>query len=93
MAKHTIHSTHPADSVAYQQFVTEASDRVRSGQLAAFRAVNKALIQLYWDLGQMIVERQQEHGWGDSVVEMLARDLQAAFPRMKGLSKIRQNLS
>lgn len=70
----------------YQQFVQEASDRVRSGQLAAFRAVNKELIALYWDLGKMIVERQQQHNWGDSVVEMLARDLQAAFPRVTGLS-------
>lgn len=35
----------------------------------------------------MIVERQQQHGWGDSVVEMLARDLQNAFPKMTGLSK------
>jgi hypothetical protein len=70
----------------YQQLVTDASDRVRSGQLAAFRAVNKELISLYWDLGKMIVERQKIHNWGDSVVEMLARDLQAAFPRVLGLS-------
>jgi predicted nuclease of restriction endonuclease-like (RecB) superfamily len=37
-------------------------------------------------LGKLVVERQQQHGWGNSVVEMLARDLQAAFPKMQGLS-------
>lgn len=75
-----------SDTLAYQQLVTDISDRVRTGQLAAFRAVNKELISLYWDLGQMIVERQKLYDWGDSVVEMLALDLQSAFPKMQGLS-------
>lgn len=42
---------------------------------------------MYWDLGKMIFERQQENGWGNSVVEMLAKDLQKAFPGMEGISK------
>jgi predicted nuclease of restriction endonuclease-like (RecB) superfamily len=74
------------DAAAYGQLVADAKERVHSGQLSAWRAVNKELINLYWDLGKLIVERQQEHGWGNSVVEMLAKDLQAAFPRMRGLS-------
>lgn len=41
---------------------------------------------MYWDLGKMIFERQQENGWGNSVVELLAKDLQKAFPKMEGLS-------
>ena len=75
-----------ATSPAYRQLVADATERVQSGQLAAFRAVNKELIQLYWDLGKMILERQQANGWGDSVVEMLAKDLRKLFPRMRGLS-------
>ena len=74
------------DSLAYQQLVTDATARVQTGQLAAFRAVNKELIQLYWDLGKMIAERQQANGWGNSVVELLAVDLRKKFPRMSGLS-------
>ena len=50
--------TAQAISPAYQQLVADATARVQSGQLAAFRAVNKELIQLYWDLGKMILERQ-----------------------------------
>lgn len=34
----------------------------------------------------MILERQEENGWGNSVVEMLAKDLQKTFPKMEGLS-------
>lgn len=73
-------------SLAYQQLVADASTRVQTGRLAAYRAVNKELIQMYWDLGKMILERQEQNGWGNSVVEMLAKDLQKAFPKMEGLS-------
>jgi hypothetical protein len=69
---------------AYRQLVMDATERVSSGQLAAWQAVNKELINLYLDLGKLIVERQQEHNWGNSVVEMLAKDLQAAFPEVTG---------
>ena len=43
-------------------------------------------ILLYWDIGRGIVEKQQTHGWGDSVVEMVAADLRRAFPGMSGFS-------
>jgi predicted nuclease of restriction endonuclease-like (RecB) superfamily len=71
----------------YLQLVSDATERVRQGQLVAFRAVNKELISLYWDLGKMIVERQKLHGWGNSVVEWLSKDLMKNFPRMSGFSK------
>ena len=71
---------------AYKQLVADATTRVQSGQLAAFRAVNKELIELYWDLGKMILERQQQHGWGKSVVELLAKDLQKQFPAITGMT-------
>ena len=73
-------------SNAYQQLVADMTARVQAGQLTAFRAVNKELIQVYWDLGKMIINKQQEQGWGNSVVEFLAKDLQKAFLGMEGLS-------
>jgi predicted nuclease of restriction endonuclease-like (RecB) superfamily len=48
------------------------------------------LLQLYWWLGENISRRQTEQGWGKSVVENLARDLQAEFPGRNGFST--QNL-
>jgi predicted nuclease of restriction endonuclease-like (RecB) superfamily len=60
--------------------------RIASARLHAARAVNQDLILLYWDIGRGIVERQEKLGWGQSVVEMLSRDLRKAFPEMKGFS-------
>jgi hypothetical protein len=49
-------------------------------------SVNRELIQLYWDIGHLIVERQRAQGWGRSVVERLAADIQKGFPGMAGFS-------
>ncbi|MGD8649894.1 MAG: PDDEXK nuclease domain-containing protein [Desulfobacterales bacterium] len=44
------------------------------------------MISLYWDIGQLIVERQKSGSWGKSVVERLAKDLQVEFPGIAGFS-------
>jgi predicted nuclease of restriction endonuclease-like (RecB) superfamily len=52
----------------------------------AARAVNRDGILLYWDTGWGIVQKQEEHGWGDSIVEQVAADLTRSFPGAKGFS-------
>jgi hypothetical protein len=44
------------------------------------------LIQLYWDVGKMIVNRQRKEGWGKSIVDKLVTDLQKNFPGIEGFS-------
>lgn len=73
----------PAD---YPQLLTAVKQRVREAQYRALQQVNQQQIQLYWGLGRLIAERQQQHGWGKSVVETLARDLQTEFAGMSGFS-------
>jgi hypothetical protein len=70
----------------YETFLAEIKERIRQAQYDALKAVNKELIKLYWDIGKMIVEKQKKYGWGKSIVENLARDLQKEFPGMRGLS-------
>jgi predicted nuclease of restriction endonuclease-like (RecB) superfamily len=50
------------------------------------RAANRDIILLYWDIGRGIVEKQEGLGWGNSVVEMVARDLQRSFAASKSFS-------
>jgi predicted nuclease of restriction endonuclease-like (RecB) superfamily len=70
----------------YAGFVRELKQRVASARLAAGRAVNRELVLLYWDIGRAIAEKQRVLGWGEAVVEVLAKDLRAAFPGMRGFS-------
>ena len=74
----------------YPGLLAEVRDRIRSAQYAALRAVNTELVGLYWDIGRMIVQRQEAEGWGKTVVEQLATDLRAEFPGARGYSS--QNL-
>ena len=74
------------DKSTYSIFLTEIKQRIHSAQYEALKAVCKEHIQLYWDIGQMIVEKQEQLGWGKSVVEQLAKDLQAEFPGESGYS-------
>lgn len=64
----------------------EVQQRIRSAQYEALKAVNREMINLYWDIGQMIVIKQQNASWGKSVVKKLAKDLQAEFPGISGFS-------
>src|SRR5690606_26242514 len=75
---------------AYGLLLQSIKDRIHSARHTAARSLNRALISLYWELGQLIVERQEALGWGESVVERLSQDLRAAFPDMTGFSP--QNL-
>ncbi|MBD2454641.1 DUF1016 domain-containing protein [Nostoc sp. FACHB-87] len=70
----------------YRNLLVEVKQRIRSAQYEALKAVNKELIALYWDIGQMIVTRQQGASWGKSVVEQLAKDLQTEFAGISGFS-------
>lgn len=74
----------------YKAFFTQVKKRISDAQYEALRQVNLQLIDLYWDLGKMIVSRQKKHNWGKAIVQSLSRDLQGEFPGMSGFSS--QNL-
>jgi predicted nuclease of restriction endonuclease-like (RecB) superfamily len=68
----------------YQTFVASVKVRIQDAQLRALRSVNKELIELYWEIGKLIVEKQTALGWGKSVVDNLANDLKHEFPDIRG---------
>ena len=70
----------------YTAWLGEVKSRIQSARISAARSVNRDLILLYWDIGRGIVEKQEELGWGESVIERLSGDLRRAFPETKGFS-------
>ena len=60
---------------------------VREAQQRAQRVVNTAMIELYWNIGRTILDRQMNEPWGSKVLDRLARDLRTEFPHMKGFSR------
>src|SRR5262249_20856220 len=75
------------DASAYAALLADVKDRIQKAQVRAALAVNQELVLLYWNVGRQILVRQNDEGWGSKVVDRLAKDLRAAFPDMKGLSR------
>ncbi len=70
----------------YSDWLSDLRGRIHCAQQRATLSVNRELVLLYWQIGHDILIRQAEQGWGTKVIERLAQDLRAAFPKMKGFS-------
>lgn len=71
----------------YRALIADMKTRIRSAQIKAVVTVNTQLIALYWDIGKLIAEKQRASGWGDAVIEAIAKDLSREFKSMKGFSR------
>ena len=70
----------------YGPFIKDIKDLIYRRQYEAMKKVNTELIQLYWEIGEEIDRKQREQGWGKSVVEILAMELQKEFPGVQGFT-------
>jgi predicted nuclease of restriction endonuclease-like (RecB) superfamily len=71
----------------YDRFLQDLKTRIRTAQIRAALSVNRELTLLYWDIGQEILTRQAEAGWGAKVIDRLSKDLKREFPDIKGFSR------
>jgi predicted nuclease of restriction endonuclease-like (RecB) superfamily len=71
---------------SYAKTLNILKERIIAAQVKASLSVNEKLLELYWDIGRTIIDKQKEEGWGTKIIDRMANDLKAAFPRMKGLS-------
>ena len=70
----------------YANAFAAIKQRIQEERLRVVLAANSAMVLLYWDVGRMILERQERGGWGAKVIDRLSADLRAAFPDSKGFS-------
>jgi predicted nuclease of restriction endonuclease-like (RecB) superfamily len=70
----------------YPTVLNEIRSRIQQERLRVVMAANSALVLLYWDIGHMILQRQDSAGWGARVIDRLFKDLRDAFPDTKGFS-------
>ena len=70
----------------YAAILHSLKEKIRQRQQQASLQVNIQLLELYWEIGQVILQQQAKEGWGAKVIDRLAKDLKADFPKMKGLS-------
>ena len=75
-----------ASNEAYRKFFVDIKQKIQQAQVRATITVNQQLLRLYWEIGNEIIQRQNQSNWGDKVINLLSDDLKKAFPDMKGFS-------
>jgi predicted nuclease of restriction endonuclease-like (RecB) superfamily len=74
------------DNDEYLNFIKEIKTKIQQAQIRASVKVNSELINLYWNLGKMIVEKQALSKWGDGLIKKMELDLKLTMPNIKGFS-------
>ena len=59
---------------------------IERARVNAFRAVNRELISMYWEIGRFVSEKIKHAGWGKSVVAEFARFVQSRCLGIQGFS-------
>ena len=71
----------------YKLWLKSIKQKIISARLKVAASINTQLMELYWELGKNIVQKQEEANWGDAVLEQLAIDLKLSFPDIGGFSR------
>lgn len=74
-------------NIDYGNWLKELKDKIRSSQIKASISVSQTLIELYWDIGKDLIEKQKNSDWGSNFIEQLSIDLKHEFPEINGFSR------
>lgn len=66
---------------------TEITQLIVAARQRAVQAVNTALIDLYWQVGQTISRKIEQAEWGDGVVAQLTEHLAQTQPGLRGFTR------
>jgi len=67
----------PKQNKAYNVLVDEIAQVVQQSQVYAVQSVQRTASLVYWEIGKLIIEKQQQYGWGTPIVENLSMDILA----------------
>ena len=70
----------------YGDMLVSIKELVTNGRRQVMFTANVQMSMMYYRIGQIILQRQNNEGWGSKVVDRLSADLKNAFPEMHGFS-------
>ena len=73
--------------LARESEFSEILGLVAAARLRAVQAVNTTLIELYWQVGEVISRKIAAAEWGDGVVEQLAEHIARTQPGLRGFTR------
>jgi predicted nuclease of restriction endonuclease-like (RecB) superfamily len=79
-------SKHPPRLQNIQSEFSDVLEQIQESRQKVFAQINTALIDLYWQIGQIISQKVSSEAWGKSVVSELAKYITQNAPDIKGFS-------
>lgn len=73
--------------MAEDESFAEVVAMIQEARGQALTAVNTALIDLYWRVGEYISRKLETAAWGEGVVDELARYIQRRHPNIRGFTR------
>ena len=70
----------------YFIFIDEVKAEIRRQRLRVTLNANASMICLYWSIGNAVLKKQEQKGWGAKVIDRMSKDISDEFPDMKGFS-------
>jgi predicted nuclease of restriction endonuclease-like (RecB) superfamily len=81
-----IMSTEILESLEYQNWALSITNKIKLTQTRASFKVNEEMLNLYWEIGNSIIEQQKNTQWGAKVIDLLASDISKSFTESWGFS-------
>ena len=77
----------PGPPAALEASFAEVVGLIQQARQRAFQAVNSEIIDLYWQVGEIISRKLETATWGEGVVDQLARYIARKHPNIKGFTR------
>jgi predicted nuclease of restriction endonuclease-like (RecB) superfamily len=71
----------------FLEWITILKTKIRSARNKLAFSINSQVLELYWELGRDIAEKQQNSNWGSGFIEQIATELRHEFPDITGFSR------
>lgn len=71
----------------FGNWIGELKSRIYEARRRIAFAINSQLLELYWEIGKSIAEKQEKANWGSNFIEQVAIELKHEFPDIKGFSR------
>ena len=75
------------DQSKHESSFAEVVNLIQQTRQRTFQAVNAALVDLYWRVGEYISRKLETAAWGEGIVEELARYIANQHPDIKGFTR------
>jgi predicted nuclease of restriction endonuclease-like (RecB) superfamily len=74
-------------TVADEQAFAEVVEMIQAARGRTLAAINTALVDLYWRIGEYISRKLETASWGEGVVEALASYIARRYPGLNGFTR------